>query len=125
AAVSVAAPDEHDEMDRQWAQARAWREHVSTKRSHRQARRSSFDAGWEAALAAAHAETERLLRGSRCPECSATEWNQASMMRAERDEARAALAALRARIEGLADEYDDAIPGFVRRLRAALAARSA
>lgn len=31
--------------------AQAWASHLATKRSHRQARRNSFDAGWDAALA--------------------------------------------------------------------------
>lgn len=31
------------------ARARAWREHVATKRSARNARKSSFEAGWDAA----------------------------------------------------------------------------
>jgi hypothetical protein len=44
---------------------------------------------------------------------------------ARAEAAEAEVDALRARIEGLAREYADAIPGFVRRLRAALADRPA
>lgn len=39
-----------DAFDIAWARARAWREHVASKRSSRQARKSSFEAGWDAAL---------------------------------------------------------------------------
>ena len=35
----------------QIARVLAWRKHLATKRSARNARKSSFDAGWDAALA--------------------------------------------------------------------------
>lgn len=66
------------------------------------------------------AEIERLLRGARCPQCSATEWNGAAIARHERDEARAAVdvavAAERERIaaaiERLIDLRKDYLPGL-------------
>jgi hypothetical protein len=44
------------------------------------------------ALDRAEAEVERLRAGSRCPECSATEWNEAARQRQRAERAEAKLA---------------------------------
>jgi hypothetical protein len=48
------------------------------------------------ALLDAAEERDRLIRGSRCPQCSASEWNEASRLRAELAEARAVIDLTRA-----------------------------
>lgn len=61
--------------------SQAWASHLATKRNHRQARKSSFDAGWDAALAVSQGEPSDAQVEAACDAfyndpSDITQWNR-------------------------------------------------